>query len=94
MNLTKIFCVFLIMGLVLGQLSLLKGQTSTLKIQPANVDRQLTMPWRNCIAVGRANNLLRADILEHLAYAQNIMGYRYCRFHSIFDAQKAVVHHE
>jgi len=91
MNVTKIFCIFLIMGLVFGQSPLLKGQTSVLKIQPANVDRQLTMPWRNCIAVGRANNLLRADILEHLAYAQNMMGYRYCRFHAIFDDEMDVV---
>jgi len=41
--------------------------------------------------VGGANNLLRADILEHLAYAQKIMGYRYCRFHAIFDDEMDVV---
>lgn len=49
------------------------------------------MPWRNCIAVGRAHNLLRADCLEHLAIAQKTMGYSYCRFHAIFDDDMAVV---
>lgn len=53
--------------------------------------KPLNMPWRNTIAVGRAHNLLRADILQHLAYAQNIMGYRYCRFHAIFDDMLDVV---
>jgi len=49
------------------------------------------MPWRNCIAVGRAQNLLRADLLAQMEYAQKIMGYRYCRFHAIFDDQLNVV---
>ncbi|TAH03958.1 MAG: glycoside hydrolase, partial [Sphingobacteriales bacterium] len=66
-------------------------QQSTIKVQPATSSKQLTMPWRNIIAVGRANNLLRADILEHLAYAQKVMGYRYCRFHAIFDDEMKVV---
>ena len=49
------------------------------------------MPWRNCISIGRAHNLLRADILEQLEYAQKIIGYRYCRFHAIFDDEMDVV---
>jgi len=49
------------------------------------------MPWRNCIAVGRAHNLLRADLLEHLTYAQKVMGYSYCRFHAIFDDEMDMV---
>ncbi|TAF46597.1 MAG: hypothetical protein EAZ51_01270 [Sphingobacteriales bacterium] len=65
------------------QHSIIKAETLTSK--------QLAMPWRNIIAVGRANNLLRADILAHLAYAQKIMGYRFCRFHAIFDDEMKVV---
>src|SRR6476661_3612893 len=68
-----------------------KTQPSILKIQNPTKQEQLNMPWRNIIAVGRAHNLLRADILEHLAYAQKIMGYRYCRFHAIFDDEMDVV---
>lgn len=68
-----------------------KAQLSVIKAEPAATSKQLTMPWRNIIAVGRANNLLRADILEHLAYAQKVMGYRFCRFHAIFDDEMKVV---
>ena len=68
-----------------------KAQPSTIKVNEMAQSRQLTMPWRNCIAVGRANNLLRADLLEHLAYAQKELGYRYCRFHAIFDDEMNIV---
>jgi xylan 1,4-beta-xylosidase len=67
------------------------AQKSEITVSEPAVQKQLNMPWRNTIAVGRAHNLLRADILEHLAYAQNIMGYRYCRFHAIFDDALDVV---
>ena len=67
------------------------AQSSVITIGLPATNRQLTMPWRNCIAVGRANNLLRADLLEHLAYAQKELGYRYCRFHAIFDDEMNVV---
>lgn len=63
----NILGVLLIFGLIFGHLLTLKGQTSNLKIQAAKEDRQLTMPWRNCISIGRAHNLLRADILKQLA---------------------------
>ncbi len=68
-----------------------QAQPILIKVKPTAVSKQLTMPWRNCIAVGRANNLLRADILEHLAYAQKEIGYKYCRFHAIFDDEMNVV---
>ena len=67
------------------------AQSSVITIGLPATNRQLTMPWRNCIAVGRANNLLRADLLDHLAYAQKELGYRYCRFHAIFDDEMNVV---
>ena len=66
-------------------------QKSEIKITENNRNESLQMPWRNCIAVGRAQNLLRADCLEHLAIAQRVMGYKYCRFHAIFDDDMAVV---
>lgn len=67
------------------------AQQVTVKISAAATKKQLQMPWKNCIAVGRAHNLLRADLLEHLAYAQKAMGYRYCRFHALFDDEMDVV---
>ena len=51
----------------------------------------LRMPWRNCIAVGRAYELLRSDLLSHLAYLQDKIGYQYCRFHGIFRDDVAAV---
>src|ERR1017187_3403406 len=51
----------------------------------------LRMPWKNCIAVGRAYELLRRDLLEHLAKVQREIGFRYCRFHGIFHDDMEVV---
>ena len=34
---------------------------------------------------------MRADILEHLARIQKDIGFRYCRFHAIFDDDMGVV---
>ncbi len=67
------------------------SQNSILRFEIPSEIRQLKMPWRNCIAVGRAQNLLRADLQEQMIYAQKIMGYRYCRFHAIFDDELNVV---
>jgi xylan 1,4-beta-xylosidase len=46
---------------------------------------RLAMPWRNAIAVGRAFELLREDLVAHLALLQRVIGFRSCRFHAIFD---------
>lgn len=66
-----------------------KNQVFTLT-ENANKE-SLKMPWRNCIAVAVAHLLLRNDCVEHLAEVQKVMGYRYCRFHGIFDDQMDVV---
>ena len=49
------------------------------------------MPWKNTITVGCAYDLLRADLLDQLRYLQKNIGYRYCRFHAIFDDRLGVV---
>lgn len=41
-------------------------------------------PWRNLITVGRACDLLRADLLDHLSWLQKEVSYRYCRGHALF----------
>ena len=51
----------------------------------------LRQPWKRGIAVGRAYELLRADLLEHLAYLQREIGYEYCRFHALFHDDMGVV---
>jgi xylan 1,4-beta-xylosidase len=54
--------------------------------------RRLTGAWREGIAVGRAYELLRADVQQHLATLQSQIGFRYCRFHGLFhdDVQPVV----
>lgn len=48
-------------------------------------------PWRNAISVGRAFDLTRADLQRHLSDLQRRFGYRFCRFHAVFDDDMAVV---
>ena len=51
----------------------------------------LKMPWRELITVGRAADLLRKDLIDHLAYLQRQIGYRRCRFHALFHDDMGVV---
>ncbi|MCU0772710.1 MAG: hypothetical protein MUE94_13220 [Verrucomicrobia bacterium] len=51
----------------------------------------LRRPWKNGIAVGRAFDLTRADLLEHLGWLQREIGFRSCRFHGVFHDDTAVV---
>lgn len=51
----------------------------------------LRHPWRNAIAVGRAYDLLRADLQAHLRGLQGRMHWRSCRFHAVFDDDMQVV---
>lgn len=50
----------------------------------------LRRPWKNGIAVGRAADLLRADLQRHLRWLQGEIGFRTCRFHAIFHDDIAV----
>ena len=54
-----------------------------IKIQSAS-HKHLKMPWKKAITVGRAYDLLRNDLLEHLEILQTQIGYEYIRFHAIF----------
>lgn len=58
---------------------------------PSIEDRPLRMPWKQGITVGRAYELLRADLLDHLRLVQRVVGYRYCRFHGVFHDDMDVV---
>ena len=44
----------------------------------------LEMPWKKCIGMGRAYELLRTDVMEHLAWLQEQIGFEACRFHALF----------
>ncbi len=77
--------------LVIFCFSSLMAQKTEISLSQNSNQETLQMPWRECITVGRAHNLLQADCLEHLDIAQNVMGYKYCRSHAFFDDDMAVV---
>ena len=84
----KIVSVLLIAGLMFNAQAYCQ---TTITIDAKEQSGELRMPWKNCISVGRAYDLTRADLLEHLKFAQENIGYRYCRFHAIFDDDMGVV---
>ena len=51
----------------------------------------LKHPWSRCITVGRAYELLRADLQEHLRELRRDFGYRHIRFHASFHDDVKVV---
>lgn len=51
----------------------------------------LRKPWKRGIAVGRAYDLLRADLQEHLRFLQRTIGYDWCRFHAVFHDDMGIV---
>jgi xylan 1,4-beta-xylosidase len=63
----------------------------SITIYPESTEGKLKMPWKNCISVGRAYDLIRHDLFNHLKFIQDTIGYRYCRFHAIFDDDMGVV---
>ena len=52
----------------------------------------LRQPWKNCTALGRAYDLVRADVRAHLGLLQKQIGFRYCRFHGLFHDDMGVAH--
>ena len=51
----------------------------------------LRKPWKSAIATGYAPLLLREDLQDQLAILQRDIGFRYCRFHGMFNDDMAVV---
>jgi len=62
-----------------------------IKVTPKAAAATLAMPWKKGLAVGRGYDLLRQDMLEHLAYLQREIGFSYLRFHAIFHDDMNVV---
>ena len=62
-----------------------------LTVTTQTIAPKLHMPWKNAIAVGRAYEILRQDVQDHLALLQREIGFRYCRFHAVFHEDMQVV---
>jgi xylan 1,4-beta-xylosidase len=60
-------------------------------IDATHASAALRRPWKNGIAIGRAYDLTRADLLEHLRWLQREIGFRTCRFHAVFHDDVAIV---
>src|SRR5688572_26603503 len=52
------------------------AQATLCRLAPA-VSRPLRKPWKKCIAVGRAYDLLRQDHHDHLKWIQKEVGFSY-----------------
>jgi xylan 1,4-beta-xylosidase len=63
-------------------------------ISNSSCNESLRMPWKQSVAVGRAYELLRHDLLEHLAFLQREIGFEYTRFHAIFHDDMNVYHED
>ena len=55
-------------------------------------DKKVDMPCLKMVALGRAYELLRADVREHLAMARKNLGFEYCRFHALFHDDMDIVY--
>ncbi len=55
-----------------------------MKITECTDLKPLKMPWKYCIGMGRAYELLRQDVMEHLTWLQKNIGFETCRFHALF----------
>lgn len=62
-----------------------------LTLIPSAAPAPLRHPWRKLITVGRAYDLVRADLLDHLSWLQREIGYDYIRFHASFHDDMKVV---
>ncbi len=56
------------------------------------LDKKVDLPCLKMIAQGRAFELLRADVQEHLSLVKKLGDFEYCRFHALFNDEMDVVY--
>lgn len=61
-----------------------------IKLTKSKIEKPFGNTLFESVAVGRAFELLRYDLMEHLAEIQKDMHYKYCRFHGLFNEEMAV----
>lgn len=64
---------------------------SILRLNTVQRSAPMKMAWKVGLACGRAYELLRADLQDHVRHIQQEIGYRYCRFHGLFHDDMSVV---
>lgn len=55
-------------------------------------ENKIDLPCLKMVAQGRAYELLRADVQNHIKTAHDDMGFKYCRFHGLFHDDMDVVY--
>ncbi|AFH60783.1 GH39 family glycosyl hydrolase [Paenibacillus caseinilyticus] len=61
-----------------------------IRLPSAGKGQLLKHTWRNLCTVGKAKEILYAGVQEHLKMLQEAVGFRYIRFHGIFDDEMMV----
>ncbi|WP_426452133.1 GH39 family glycosyl hydrolase [Paenibacillus sp. S-38] len=61
-----------------------------IRLPPAGKGQPLKHTWRNLCTAGKAKEILYAGVQEHLKLLQEAVGFRYIRFHGIFDDEMMV----
>ena len=56
-----------------------------IRLIKSNKKRAFAKSIFESVAVGAAHELLRHDLMEHLAEIQKEMHFKYCRFHGLFN---------
>lgn len=62
-----------------------------MKLDEGKQSPPLKHAWRMCMGQGSAEEILRHDLLEHLAAAKKRLGFGYLRFHGLFHDRLSVV---
>lgn len=80
----------LLSGAFLGLVSLSAGAQRTINADFTKVSGKLNTMFKECVGAGRANEGLRADWQQQLAYVRKECGFKYIRMHGLLTDDMAV----
>ncbi|MEQ8552551.1 MAG: hypothetical protein RIC53_07845 [Cyclobacteriaceae bacterium] len=90
----KIKLIFILACLFAGALQAQKSKTKVservINVSFSNEKGLLNTMFKQCVGAGRANEGLRADWQQQLAYVKNECGFEYIRMHGLFTDDMAV----
>jgi xylan 1,4-beta-xylosidase len=81
---------FLATGIAVGQKVKTKPQERVIDINFNHIKGPLNTFFKNCVGAGRANEGLRADWQQQLAYVKKECGFQYIRFHGLLTDDMGV----
>lgn len=65
-----------------------------IKVTAEKTGERFKLPWKKGVAVGRAYELLRQDLCDHLTFLQEQIGYSYTRFHALFHDDAGIFRYD